>query len=202
MKKIALLLLVCMATLAAPKAHAGLLISNKMGVKGGLTFYTANIKNAIPLLPKSNISYNTGFHVGIADRLTLLKLLYVQPELLYNRTSYDLKLDNGTTRVHTDLVNFPVAVGLHLLGFRVYAGPVVNILSNSGFSGSAFKKVTTTYPAIGYQGGVGFSILWVDVDFKINGGGAPTQTFINNDNSTSRVDLAKYNLMLSVGVMF
>ena len=221
MKKIALVILVCIATLGLSPARAGVglgLIKLKTGVKGGLSFYPADLTSNLPSSQFSGkLTYNTGFHVGVASRLELLKILYIEPEILYNHASYDIGLQpvapstsSGTTRVSDNFFSVPILGGLKLglpflpISMRVYVGPVFNIYSFGSYSKSYFSDMQTTHQGVGYQAGIGVSVLFIDVDLRISGTSAhPQQTFLlKSDGSRHEVDMARHNIMLTAGFMF
>ena len=214
MKKIAIIFIVCLAAFTANHVHAGGIVSNKTGIKGGMSFYPSDPADNFQLPMQGKMSYNLGYHVGIVSRMKFFDLIYVQPELIYNRSVYDFTLSatgfgpgsgtTGATKVYTSLFNVPLQVGLSLGMLRAYAGPVLNIYSTSGYSNSGvFTTVLTSFPTWGYQAGAGLSVSFIDLDLKVSGTGkAPTQNFITSSGSTVEVDLAKYNIMLSVGFMF
>jgi len=207
-KKGALLTLLAGFMLASSPAQAGVgsvVMSTKSGIKAGASLSVAkpSWSDAAPA-GVGTMKYNLGYHAGITTRLSfLMGMIYVQPELLYNRSSFDVNSTAGATTVYGNLLDVPLAFGVKLGLTRFYAGPVFNIYSSTSTSNkNIFSDAQITYPAVGYQAGVGLSLLFLDIDLKLNGlGAAPQETFITGATST-KADLSKYNLMLSVGVMF
>ena len=202
LKKSALFTLLVALMLVSTPAQAGvggLIVKMKSGVKAGINFYPDKPSFELPIQGKMK---SVGYHLGIASRLTFLSFVYVQPELLYNRYSYDITSDATTAKMHSNLFNVPVAAGLKFGPTRFYAGPVLNIYSSSAASDDNFTDMHISYPTWGYQAGVGLSIFFLDVDLRLNGlTEAPQQSFIYNGEART-TNLPKYNLMLSVGCMF
>jgi len=206
MRKIVCALLVCAATLSISSAKAlGLgILTIKSGVKGGLSLYPSNPKSSTDFPVDGSMKYNVGYHFGVMTRLEFIHLLYVQPEIVYNHAAYDLTLPtSGTTKLTDNTISVPVLGGVHFAFFRVYAGPVFNIANFGSGDSKYFSNVTITRPSVGYQAGVGFSLLMLDVDLRLNGTGIrPTQSLFPKTGNRQDVNLTRNNIMLSVGVSF
>nr|MBS0036622.1 PorT family protein [Saprospiraceae bacterium] len=121
---------------------------------------------------------NYGFHIGLLVRFQINKF-YIQPEFLYNSHSVDYEFDEIA---NPELENFilserfqhldiPLMLGLKFGFFRINAGPVghfqlssvSDLTDKEGYS-QKFEEMT-----FGYQGGIGFDIWNIHLDFRYEG---------------------------------
>lgn len=100
---------------------------------------------------------------------------FLQPEVLYNSTKFDYRIDSlGTSRLFTDTyrnVDFPLMLGLKSGPLRIGGGPVGHLFidSDSGFSKyegfDAFIEDLTW----GWQAGLGLDVWKLHVDVRYEG---------------------------------
>lgn len=191
----------------------------KFGVKAGYNS-SLNIDNLTSLLSGTYNLTNVkselgnGFHAGVFARIG--KKIYVQPELLYalQKKDYTITLQdvsNSTVTVDkfltTSTIDVPVLLGYSLvnsevLKLRVFAGPKfrLNAGSQLEFANVSnvdieqlkgdFKKSTVSLEA-----GVGFDILFLTVDARLN-------LFDNFYIPKWDDSKLRSNLILSAGIKF
>ncbi len=157
------------------------------GLKAGIS--TTQVKpSTLDLTDANNVKAfslalekaNYGYHLGGFLQIPLGSLLYLQPELLFNATSTDFKVENLqqsglATRVLTEKyqnLDIPLMLGFHIGIINVFAGPVGHVFLNSSselidVSGYSQKFDEVTY---GWQGGVGVRLIWgLSVDVRYEG---------------------------------
>lgn len=110
--------------LAGAQSHAQIRFAPKVGVN----FATVSVSNADGFDPKSRV----GFHVGAVVDIPVIKILSIQPGLLFNNVGYKTETSIlGTTSTSSSSVNYlqvPVNAQLNLpitdaLKLNVQVGP-------------------------------------------------------------------------------
>lgn len=146
-----------------------------------------------------------GFHAGVALKVKLIPLLYLQGDVLYNNTNFKFNVvDGGYVKYSNHAIEVPVVVGVQVAFLRVYAGPTFsfNLATNEMKSIDCNAAIDSPgkYNKFGYQVGVGFDIAKkVTLDVSYNGKWASTTHIINvNDVGVSNNSKAR-NISLSVG---
>ncbi|MCL2562336.1 MAG: PorT family protein [Rikenellaceae bacterium] len=145
------------------------------GIKGGINTGKFDLK-------RSNIPENlhivndarTGYHAGAYMRLSLLGL-HVQPELLYNWNSYDMKVLSGNgalttdrTRVRVNTLELPVVAGIEFLFLRLGVGPVFNLSNEVSLGHGTVSKVEMDRPAVSFTAGIGLNLMRLSIDARYN----------------------------------
>lgn len=185
MKKLILFSLICFAVQVLPAQ-----INFKTGIRVGFNSGTIN-EDALTLLNPSLSNVQNlvlspdrageGFSVGLFTRLTLLKF-FIQPEILYRRSSAEYRVTDGTTGEDTgtreekfSYIDVPILVGSKFLRFfRVEAGPVATFIlsSDSGLESLTNFVVDRDFNSArwGLQLGVGADVkkLAFDVNYRFN----------------------------------
>lgn len=175
MKKV---MLIVVALLAAVGTHAMGPID--FGVKAGIN--TENFKldkhTNYDLVNKARV----GYHAGVFARLGLLGFL-VQPELLYNWNSYDIKFDGDKSKVKVQTLEVPVFAGMQILFVRVNAGPVFNIMNKTSTSRGVVDVVEMTKPSVSFAAGLGIDLMKFSIDVRYCGQFRKTNSTIVIDNT-------------------
>lgn len=192
------LLLITLLTAFSFAAGAKGLVS--FGVKAGLTTQNLKFANGSDL----SASSKTGYHFGLVSRVNLL-LFHVQPEILYSHNAYDLSSAGGpASKVNLNTVDVPVLAGLRLLWFRLQAGPMFNVMSESSVADKAditYDKVTK--PPVSYLLGVGLDLGKLNIDVRYNGQFKRAEQHIQLGQQPVESYKSRFNnWMFSVGVLF
>lgn len=113
MKKLALLILVCLMSYSANSQFL------RFGLKGGLN-YNANgdlrVFDGDDPLAKFSSSEEVGYHFGILTEIKLPLFMYIRPELVYTHTESSYESEDGDkSKLKMDKLEIPL-----LLGFRVF----------------------------------------------------------------------------------
>lgn len=197
MRKIFLLTILL---LTATAVNAQIKLSAKVGTSFNVSDMTYG--NSEILTARHN---PMGFHAGVALKVKLIPLLYLQGDVLYNNTNFKFNVvDGGYVKYSNHAIEVPVVVGLQVAFLRVYAGPTFsfNLATNEMKSIDCNAAIDSPgkYNKFGYQVGVGFDIAKkVTLDVSYNGKWASTNHIINVNNvGVSNNSKARY-LSLSVG---
>jgi Outer membrane protein beta-barrel domain len=175
MKKLGLVIVVTMAFQSAFSQFS-------LGVKGGvntskLYTNTGSFKSNF----RESLDTKTGYAVGAFGRIG--KKLYLQPEVLFTSKGGKIAvipLSGGSpvsVNIKTNNIDVPVLVGYKLFNrIRLNAGPVASIkISENQKFVEELRKVTGNIDqafeeaTFGYQAGVGFKLLGLDIDLRKDG---------------------------------
>lgn len=146
-----------------------------------------------------------GFHAGVALKVKLIPLLYLQGDALYNNTNYKFNVvDGGYVKYSNHAIEVPIVVGVQVAFLRVYAGPTFsfNLATNEMKSIDCNAAIDSPgkYNKFGYQVGVGFDIAKkVTLDVSYNGKWASTDHTINVNNIGVKNTAKDRAISLSVG---
>lgn len=171
------------------------------GVKAGANYPTLKLDGSSRISDITTTS-GGGFHAGGMLRVNIL-FLYVQPELIYTKTSsdYSFKVDgmnqNGTYDMQR--LDVPIPVGFKLGPAAIFAGPVAsfNLNSPSDIFNDSYKEATW-----GYQIGAGVKLFSFLAEVKYEG---PFNDYAKSAQVAGEfVDLdARQNMwIISVGYFF
>lgn len=196
MKKVILLAGIVMLSFAA---NAQVLA---FGLKGGANFPNLKLKSNATI-SNINTDLGSGFHAGFMARIHLA-IFYIQPELLYTRTSTAYSFSTSSTVDETgkyimQRLDVPVMAGLKMGPFAIFAGPVASIAlaSPNEIFDNSYKTAT-----FGYQAGVGLKIGQLLIEGKYEGpfGDQADGAVIGGD--TYKLDARQSMWMLSFGYFF
>jgi len=115
-----------------------------------------------------------GVHAGAFIQMQLGNF-FIQPEILYNSTSVDYKIDSlGTSKEFRDTyrnVDFPVILGLKAGALRIGAGPVGHIYfqERGGFDDYEGFDALIDDLAWGWQAGIGLDFWKLHIDARYEG---------------------------------
>lgn len=161
MKKIVLLLLLCVAGYAG-KAQ----LPFNVGIHGGPSVTKLKLKSAHDATSK----YNAGFVVGAFARFNLGPF-YVEPSFNYSQRKSLIKYDNGEDKkVKYHSFDIPLMLGFHVLDLkamklRTFLGPVASFPGN--YKSGGIKEDSKNAVWNGKVGiGVDVWKLTFDVDFE------------------------------------
>ncbi|ESU22931.1 hypothetical protein FEDK69T_17100 [Flavobacterium enshiense DK69] len=149
MKKSFLLGLLVMFSIATVQAQRF-----NWGIKGGLNIssLTGDIENTKPL---------AGFNAGLFAEIKVLKLLAIQPEVVYSTqgTAFDDFEGHSVESVKLDYINVPVLAKLYIFNLVYFeAGPQFGFLMNAKQGSVDYKdKVEDTDLAVAAGLGVSFA---------------------------------------------
>lgn len=197
MKKI---FLIALLLLTATAVNAQVKLSAKIGTSFNVSDMAYSHTNILT-------AHNNpmGFHAGVALKIKLIPLLYIQGDALYNNTNYKFNVVNGGyVKYSNHAIEVPVVVGLQVAFLRVYAGPTFsfNLATNEmkSIDCNAVIENPGKYNKFGYQVGVGFDIAKkVTLDVSYNGKWTSTNHIINVNNiGVSNTAKDRY-ISLSVG---
>ncbi len=138
------------------------------GIKGGANFPTLKLDGSSRI---SDVTTTTGsgFHAGAMLRVNVI-FLYVQPELIYTKTTsdYSFKVDGTTQNGTYDMqrLDVPIPVGIKLGPAAIFAGPVASFHLNSpdDIFNDSYKEATW-----GYQIGAGVKLMGFLAEVKYEG---------------------------------
>lgn len=201
MKKLLLLLLFA-ASVAPARAQFF-----QLGIRGGVSSYNVHYQN---ITNPNNVSIASssglGTHLGFYSRIQVLGF-YVQPELLYTRTSSQITTttptSTGTSSLHFQRIDLPVLVGKEFFGvFRTNAGPVFSSLLRADLTESNIKgNITDAYRnnTVGFQVGFGFDIWKLMIDLKYEGSLSKFGDNIATSGQNFVTDARPSQWLLSIG---
>lgn len=166
MKKM-ILLVAALALTAAASAQP-----IRLGLKAGMSMHSTDIGAAQavwqgqPNAWSDFASKDIGWHAGLMARINLpLTGLYVQPELLYNHTSYELARDaGGTEKLTHGTIELPVLLGFKVLMLNANVGPTFTLANITG--GDIY---TIESPSVGWQAGLGVTLKDLAIDVRYQG---------------------------------
>ena len=215
MKKIGIIIAFAATLICTDRANA--IVKVEYGIRGGVNLGTASKASYTnqTVTATYDLDHNTGYHLGFTTRLTLLKLITIQPEILYNHSAFNATLRNPSSytggivppssmKLTGNNINVPVLFGLKLTLFRLYGGPVFNVWNKFEYSGDdpAYKDPLNKYPSVGYQVGAGVSVWKLDIDVRFNGlGKGKNDPHVRFGNGSS-MDFRHNSFMISAGLMF
>lgn len=161
MKKISLIIVLFLATVAVGKAQ----VQFSLGVKGGLNFAKFDAEDV-----GGSIKNKTGFH---GDTFALFKFtkIGIQPELMFSQQGSKFTFDGNNVESNFDYINIPVLLKIYLLaGLNLQVGPQFGFLSKAEIDGtdvkSSFKNSDTSLAL-----GVGWDLpLRFTIDARYNMG--------------------------------
>lgn len=207
MKKIFTLMFAAMALVCVQSASAQ---SLKLGLKGGVTtksydFAPMSIGDADF---SAGSSSNVGYQAGLALKISLPGLLYIQPELMYSALDYNYIISSSTyyakTRIDVQRFELPVMLGINIKALRLYMGPKF-ILASSASSSTKEVDFSVDFMNSDFAAvaGFGFDVknFFVDVSYTAVLG-------INTDKFTYEGETSKVNIKndgqwnFNVGVFF
>ncbi|MBO3698671.1 porin family protein [Roseivirga sp. E12] len=143
------------------------------GPRVALTSTTIDFKDPVTNFTEGDAQ--VGYQFGVFLRAKLLGL-YIQPELLFSKTSSVLDvLGGGGGSVDFDFnkIDVPVMVGYKLGPIRLQVGPSFSFLTSaeSTDAGGLVEDVKDNYNSatVGYQAGIGLDILKFVIDVKYEG---------------------------------
>ncbi len=175
MKKVILIMAALMMTVGA-QAMGPI----DFGVKAGINTenFKLNKHTDYDLVNKARV----GYHAGAFARLSLLGL-HVQPELVYNWNSYDIKNGRQKSKVKVRTVEVPILAGIELLFIRLNAGPVFNLMSKIKTSNGTFvERVDMTKPTVSFAAGLGIDLMQLSIDVRYCGQFKKSDSIITIDN--------------------
>jgi hypothetical protein len=192
----------------------------KFGIKAGLSTNSIDMKetgNIVGSLGTYNIkglaTTNYGFHGGIFLRLTILKVTFIQPEVLFATSNYTFKIKNVNTNLIDTIgqklstLTIPLMVGVKFGAIRINAGPVGNIAIGS--PGALVKddpNMQGLYNkmSIGYQAGLGLDLFKkLTIDVRYEGSLQKYQAQIKQAvGGTVNLDSRPNAFLFSLGYMF
>jgi hypothetical protein len=196
MKKIIFLVLLIAVFSTNVNAQSGL------GVKGGLTFnkvYTD--AGSIKANFNQSLDTKTGYVIGAFGRIG--KKVFLQPEVVVANKGGSIEVIKVGSNIPQTLnfkytnVDIPVLVGYKLFNrIRLMAGPVATLNINEdeklkdalqGYINSGVER-TFNQASYGYQLGVGFKLLGIEVDLRKEGslGDISMLNLSNNSQFTQR----------------
>jgi hypothetical protein len=173
-----------------------------LGVKGGLTFnkvYTD--AGSIKANFNQSLDTKTGYVIGAFGRIG--KKVFLQPEVVVANKGGSIEVIKVGSNIPQTLnfkytnVDIPVLVGYKLFNrIRLMAGPVATLNINEdeklkdalqGYINSGVER-TFNQASYGYQLGVGFKLLGIEVDLRKEGslGDISMLNLSNNSQFTQR----------------
>lgn len=182
-----------LVTASAFGAHAQLLPTFQLGLKGALNFSTLKTDDGGWL----DGSTRTGYQAGIYARIGGAGV-HFQPELYFTGKSSQAQFDNPdggnvTANVTFTSLDLPLLLGTRIglgpIGFRVQAGPVVSFVVDKGI-GQALSDVAdfSNYKnqAFAVTGGVGVDISKFRADVRYEHG---LSNLSENSNRSQKINL-------------
>lgn len=154
-------------------AHAQLLPTFQLGLKGGLNFSSLKSDDGNWLDANSR----TGYQAGIWARIGGAGI-HFQPELYVTGKNTQAEFTNEGERVTADVklttLDLPLLIGTRVglgpVGFRVQAGPIVSFLIDEGGLSEAFQQAGNFEgykdQAVAITGGVGVDISKFRADLR------------------------------------
>lgn len=189
----------------------------EMGIKTGISSTEISPKSIVINSGDNDMTLsvneaNYGFHFGLYTRVSFANL-FIEPSFLFNSTSVDYNLreeifDTGViSSIRNESYNnldIPLMVGIKIGPLRLQGGPVAHIFLNSAsdltaINGYAQKFKDASY---GMQGGIGFDILKVRLDFNYESNLSLFGDHINVDGQPYDFDQRPGRLIASIGVKF
>lgn len=201
MKKLLLLLFIATAALPARAQFF------QLGMRGGVSSYNVGYQNMTNANNASIASSSgLGTHLGFYSRIQVLGF-YIQPELLYTRTSSQITTTEGGSKSTSGLrfqrIDLPVLVGKKFLGlFRTNAGPVFSSLINADLTEGNIKSNVTyayLYNTVGFQVGIGVDIWKLVLDLKYEGSLSKFGDNISTSGQKFVTDARPSQWLLSIG---
>jgi len=153
---------------------------------------------------------NYGAHFGFLLQGKIGDNFFVQPEILFNTTSVDFRVEDfatQTSRVLNESYNqldIPFMMGWKFGPLRVQGGPVGHVFINSkselfDIDGYAQKFNEFTY---GYQAGLGLDIWKIILDIKYEGNFNTFGDHITFGNANYAFNQNPTRIVASLGIVF
>ncbi|RCH56026.1 PorT family protein [Mucilaginibacter hurinus] len=195
MKKITLLLAICLCTSYYASAQVPLLPKVQFGVKAGVNMSSFSLSN-----PSFDAKNRAGYLGGFWGRFSALGIM-IQPELYLTGKNVQIKENDNVNRVNFTSIDVPVLFGAKVgalgLGGRFYTGPLVSFVINDDQNlGGAFVDAVTLSDikkqAFAWTVGAGLDVRRLSVDLRYEAG--LTKHAYNKNSSRTRINL--FNLSL------
>jgi hypothetical protein len=208
-----LLILFCLITLA----HLSAVAQIKPGIKFGLSTPDVQPEDFIVTDDGGQQLYHVfvekaryGVHAGLFIQMQLGHF-YIQPEILYNSTSVDYRLDTLLTDQGTALfrdtyhyLDFPVTLGLKAGPVRLGGGPVAHIFLENGGAFGGYDQFEPFFEDLtwGWQAGIGFDFWKLHLDFRYEGNFSKLGDYITFFGRRFDFDTNNNRLIGSIGFSF
>ncbi|MEG1793846.1 MAG: porin family protein [Rikenellaceae bacterium] len=176
----------------------------KLSVKAGTSFNVSDMSYSHHDLLTSHHN-PMGFHAGVALKVKLMPMFYIQGDALYNNTNYKFNVtDGGYVKYSYHAIEVPIVAGLQASFFRVYAGPTFSfdLAKHEMKSMDCNTEIDNKrdYNKFGYQVGVGFDIAKkITIDVSYNGKWASTNHTIMVDGANVANTAKDRSVWISVG---
>ncbi len=155
---------------------------------------------------------NYGFHFGLYTRVSIANI-FIEPSFLFNSSSvdYDLSEEIFDTGIISSIrsesynnLDIPLMVGIKIGPVRLQGGPVAHIFLNSASDLTAISGYVQNFrdASYGLQGGIGFDILRMRLDFNYETNLSLFGDHINIDGQAYDFDQRPGRLIASIGVKF
>lgn len=195
MKKILLIMLLMIGSLTT---NAQIKLSAKVGANINASEF--NFSDASNLKTLRNPA---GIHAGLALKVKVLPLFYIQGDALYSYNTYKFSIEgNGDVKTRNHTIQVPVVFGLQAAFFRVYVGPRFSFDLNSKdiFNSNHNIDFKLSGRNVGYQAGIGINILkMLTIDVSYNGYFKRSAQKITIDNRTYDEKLSDRQIWVTLG---
>ncbi|MEP6646194.1 MAG: hypothetical protein ABJC12_03830 [Saprospiraceae bacterium] len=153
-----------------------------------------------------------GVHAGAFIQMQLGGF-FIQPEILYNSSTIDYRLDSlfhsdtGTAIIRDSYKNldFPLMLGLKVGVVRIGGGPVAHIqLNSNSLFGNYAHEFQNFFDALtwGYQAGVGLDLWKIHLDARYEGNFSKLGDYITFFGQKFDFDTKNNRLIASIGFSF
>ena len=165
-------------------------------------------QNGLPMMSGGNVVYDffqqndarsTGLVGGLYARFG--NLFYIQPEVLFSVKGgrFDIVgqgLQTQSVDIKVGSIDIPILLGIRLGPLRVNAGPMASLnVLNSDFKGTLNQygsqpfSQTTKQAQLGYQAGIGLSLMGLQLDLRHEGGLKVTSSADPANNVPARANV-------------
>ncbi len=206
MKKLLLILIV--PALAIQTAGAQI----KLGVRGSVmtSLYEFNELTIDNTLIRPVGGSQIGYQLGIVTRLTIPKLIHIQPELNFSSRDYAFTLTNGGNyypdgRVNVRRLEMPVTAGFNIGPLRFFSGPVFILSSTQECNTASSHKLDIQFSDsdIALLAGVGIDANNFFVDIRYTTYRNKSSATYSIYNNTRKVRSTKdFTIQYSIGFFF
>jgi hypothetical protein len=146
-----------------------------------------------------------GIHAGVFAKLPIGKILFLQPEILFNSNRVDFERGdlNEVFKESYQYLDIPVMAGLKLGPIKPQIGLVGHVFLNSTseFNLESYREDFKDF-TLGWQGGLGLEIKKIFIDFKYEGNFSNFGDHIVISGQRYEFDDKPSRLIMTIGLAF
>lgn len=183
----------------------------QLGLKFGVHSFDIPSAKEIIFSNSNRIAFrdaNIGFQAGIYAKFDISSI-FIEPRIMFHSTKIQYSLNGDNTGIlnqaATETLNridIPVLLGLNVLIFDVYLGPVahLHLNSNSDLWDTKGYKSSFSEAEYGWRGGIGFGVGKINIGIEYEGNLLYFGEHITLGNQTFNFGSKPNRLLINIGI--